>query len=392
MASTTEQFEYNPFSPALIEDPYPTYQVLRDRFPVYYNSRWDFWALSRFDDVQAAARDWETFTTTRGVDLDAASEEFGLGEFLTYDPPRHGHLRNILRPVFSPRGIKALEGKVQVAVDGLVDSFLERGEADLAREFAFPLPLIVICELLGVPREDREDLGDRIIRFQHRLPDDRRIPEDARHAFQEVRDYFDGLVAERRRSPRNDVVSTIVTAQVEGQLLDQEEAVGLCLFVFVAGTDTVAGGLSSALLLLAQHPDQREHLIREPSLIPEAFEECLRFESPLQHMARTATREIKLYSHRIPVGARVALLYGSANRDEQRFDHAEEFRITRERKRHLAFGEGLHFCLGAPLARLQGRLAIGTLLARAPRYELAGAPQQMVRSTQRGLRYLPVSW
>lgn len=250
--------------------------------------------------------------------------------------------------------------------------------------------MTVISHILGIPHEDGRDLGARIVQFQQRRPDDRSIPESAIDAFRGCRWFLEQAVRARRDNPVADLMSTIATAEVNGEPLAEEEAVGMCLFLLMAGVDTVTGSLGNTLMLLGQHSHQRELLIADRTLIPAAFEEALRLFAPLQHMVRHTTADVPVHGRVIPRGSRVALLYGSANRDERRWDDPDEFIIRRAPKRHLAFGEGVHFCLGAPLARLEARVGIEQILARLPDYEVSGPITREQRSSQPNIRKLPV--
>lgn len=393
MKGQTEVF-WDPFAPSIIEDPYPAYRTLRDHSPVYHNEERGFWALSRFDDVQSAARDWRTFSTKAGVDLDETDKEFGEAVFLQYDPPRHDMLRNAVRGPFTPKSIKTLEETVKAKTEELIAPFVERGSADAVEEFAGPLPLRMIIEVLGLPQEDEPMLSETLLSFLVRYPNDPTIPQVALDASSRLRSYLVEKVAEIRKrfDSHNGLLRDIVTAELDGERLSDEECTSLCYFLFVAGVDTVTALIANSLLLLAKHPEQRAMLVDDPTMVPNAIEELVRYESPLHQLARITTRPVELHGRVIPEGERVALLFGSANRDERKFDDPDRLDVTREIKRHLAFGEGIHHCLGAPLARLEGRIALQTFLASIPEYELAGPAERIVKQNQWGLRSLPLAF
>lgn len=380
---------YDPFSVEMHENPYPTYQILRDHAPVYHNVERDFYALSRFEDVQAAARDWKTFSSADGVDLDDAGRLLGLNSFLDMDPPPHDELRKIVRDHFAPRNIKALEPLVREHVTALIDQLAVRGHGDLARELAWPLPLRVICEMLGLPREDHPQL-ERWFRSLVYRDLQAELPHESLKTAATMRSYFEAMADERHKHPRSDMLATIAAAEAEGRL-SRRQLGDTCFLLFIAAYETTASLISNSLLLLAQHPDQRAALAGDHARIPDAIEELLRYESPLQFLARATTRDVHLHGRGIPQGARVLLLFGAANRDERRFPNPDQLDLGRPPTRNLAFGEGIHHCLGAPLARLEERVMLEELLTRFPTYTVVGPTRRHHLLTSWGLESLPAS-
>jgi cytochrome P450 len=385
--------DFDPFlTPILDEEPYPIYKVLRDEFPLYHDEHYDLWMISRFNDVRSALRDWETFSQEPGVDIDAHGEVMiGEGDILNMDPPRHDELRNLVQrtQTFAPKNIRALEPKVKALVEGFIDAFIERGEADFVKEFTYPLPLRMGPELIGFPVEDLPKIDEWHSASMKREIGEPELPQSALEGAEKVQNYIEELVAERRKRPREDLVSEIVTAEVGGKRL-ANEAIGLIFILFVASIDTTSGLISNSLLHLERHPDQRAMLVDDPSLISNAVEEMLRYDHPVQFNARTATRDVEMYGQRAPEGARVILLFGSANRDERQFDDPDQLDVTRKIRRHLGFGEGIHHCIGAPLARLEAKVALEALLSRIPEYEVVGPVERMTKQNLRGLTSLPV--
>jgi cytochrome P450 len=401
----TDTVVYDPYSAAFKADPWLVYRQLRDHAPVYRSEKWGFWALSRFEDVRGAARDHETFLSFEGIDIDDTAKDMSSPGFLPdVDNPRHDQLRRIVQRSFLPRTIAKLEDDVRRVITGLVDRFADEGEADIAQDLSWPIPYAVFFDVLGLPvtGSDREDL----VRWSHGLKDrendDPRLTPVAWDALHNTKDYLAAVLTERRRSPREDLLSTLATASVEDHegtpfappTIDRDsEIVGLAFVLFMAGVESTSALLSTAFRELALHPDQRRALVEDPSGISAAVEEALRFDAPLQVSGRTTTRDVELHGVTIPAGQRVFLIHGSANRDERQFDDPDRFDVFRAPKRHMSFSEGLHGCLGAPLARLEARVALEVALPRLGDYAISG-PLVQYRSTpnMRVLDRLPVSF
>jgi cytochrome P450 len=367
---------YDPFSRATQIDPYPIYRALLEDAPVYRNERRDFWALSQYADVQASFRDWRTFSNAGGVTVD---ELLGLTgpSFLTMDPPRHDLLREIVREPFRPKAIAALEARVHALTRELLDG-IGPGRVDIATAFAKRLPVLVVCELLGFPLEDEPMLKAWSDALLARTPDDDRTPPEARAGAASMRSYFEEHLA-ARDGAGDDVLSLLVAAR-----LPHEELVGTCFLLFEAGNTTTTSLLSNALLVLAEHPAERTQFAAASAT---AVEEILRFESPVQNMGRIATRDVSLHGSTIPADSRVLLLIGAANRDPRVWQEPDRLDLAREPRRNLAFGDGIHHCIGAPLARLEARIGLTELLARFPDYELVEA-ERFQDVTQRNLTRL----
>jgi cytochrome P450 len=381
--------EWDPFSHSTFEDPFPTYRALRDHFPVYRNAARDVWALTRFEDVQQAARDWRTYSNSAGVDLDDTTEVFGPGNFIDSDPVRHDELRALVKHQFTPKAIGALELKVRERVRALVAPIMEAGGGDIVPALAWPLPVATVCDVVGFPAEDAAQLQAWVAAAIHRLPGEGRSPASARRAVGEMHDYFVEIAADRRRRPRDDLLSAIATGEAGGSRLS-EEIVGLCTLLSVAGTETTFSLIGNAVWLLGSHPEERRRLVDDPSGIPAALEEVLRFESPVQYLGRITTRDVELHGTTIPAGKRVALVFGAANRDDRRWPDPDTFDIARPPQRNLAFGEGIHHCLGAPLARLEGRMVLEELVRSMPEFSLDGPAERTKTYTTRGFESLPI--
>ncbi len=383
---------YDPYSSEIHENPYETYEKLRNEAPLYYDEDRAFWAVSRYSDVRAVSRDWETFSYAHGNDIDHTQQVFGPGNFLDSDPPKHTTLRKIVHKAFGPKEIALnLERQVTTRTAQILDRFVERRAGDFADELAWPLPISTACALLGIPGELEQVLAPLARASSVREAGVTHVPEPAVQAFSEIESYLAEEVRSRRAQPKDDLLSHIANSEVDGEAISPTVATGIALVLFISSIETTASLLSNSLLLLAQNDDQRASLALDPSRIPQAIEEVLRFESPLQVFGRTTTRDVELYEQLIPEGSRVFVIYGAANRDEQRFEHADSFDTGRLAQRHLAFGDGIHHCLGAPLARLEAKIVIEAILARIPNYELDGPVERLCSHGIRGLVGLPVS-
>jgi hypothetical protein len=372
------------FDPLGQSEPYDAYRALRDESPVHWDTERGFWALSRFEDVQRAAREWRALSSAEGVNLDDTLELTGAGNLIAADPPGHDRLRKVVRGRFTPAAIATMEPAIREDVRGTLAAAVRAGGFDAAAGLAWTLPVRTISRLLGLPVDDEPLLRGWLQAVIRREPREERLPASAREAGARLRAYFLEHVAGRRGG--EDLLADIVGAERRGEL-GPEEIPGLCILLYVAGTETVADFAGNALAVLAEHPEQRALLAAEPQRIPRAVEELLRFESPVQYQARTAATDYGA----IPKGAAVVLLWGSANRDERRWDRAGELDVTREPKRHLAFGEGIHHCLGAPLARLQGRIVLEEMLRAAPGYRIDGEIGRIATHNTRGVATLPIA-
>jgi cytochrome P450 len=392
---TTQHLTYSPFDPDVIVDPYPVYRHLRDHAPVYWSAEAHSWVLSRYDDVSAALADPTTYSsasgvypTPPGVDM----TDLFLPMLVMSDPPRHTQLRQLVSKAFTPRRIAALEPTIQTVVDDLLDRTPASGRWDFVSGFSGPLPAIVIADMLGVPREDHDRFRDWSTTLVQSNPirGEMGVGMEAAAA---LYDYFATFLAERRAHPRDDLMTALVQAEVEGQRLSEDELLGFCLLLLVAGHETTTNLLSNGVVLLAEHPESRQLLTEEPELVAPAVEELLRYDSPIQGIGRTLTGPVELHGQRMEPGQSVLLLFGSANRDERAFRDAEVFDIGRRPERHVGLGRGIHFCLGASLARMESRIALHALLSRQGfrwDVDLYGA-DRLNSGPIRGYSSLPVS-
>jgi hypothetical protein len=346
---------YDPYDHALHRDPYPTYQRLRDEAPAYHNAQLGFWALSRFADVAEAFRDWPAFTSTRGVALHEVGD---VRSMIQMDPPEQVGLRNLLSRGFTLRRVAQLEPRIRELARRYLAPLLERESCDLVADFAALLPSDVISTLLGVPRDDHAQVRRWTEALMVRDPVTHRAPPSAERAAASQVEYFTRLIAAKRRAPGDDLISALCAAELEGRRLDDAGILGFAFLLISGGNETTEKLIANTVFLLQRHPEQRARVQADPGLIPRAVEESLRCLSPTQYMVRATTRDVELHGRKIPRGERVVLLIGAANRDERQFPDPDRFDLLRDAERHLAFGYGVHFCLGASLARLEARVAL----------------------------------
>jgi cytochrome P450 len=391
MATATPYELYDPLFHTHQDNLYDIYRRMRDDHPVYHCVRRDVWCLTRFNDVQVAARDWEAFSNANGVDLDVPAQFHGEGNFLEEDPPRHDVLRKVVRPFFVPKEIARLERQVAERVEQLIAQLPGSGRIDIAQDFAWALPVWVICRLLGVPTADDELVYDMVIELETRHSGDDAPSERMLGALNRIHAYIEDLAVQKRRTPGKDLMSHLVAGEAKGALR-REEIPGMVVLLFTAGSETTASLISNTLSLLAEHCEAQDALRREPELIDAAIEESLRMESPVQYLARQTTTSACVHGVEIPGGADVILIWGAANRDERHFERAETFDLRRPAQRHLAFGEGIHFCLGAPLARLEARIALPAFLRAVASHEIdKQAVERFFNHTVRGFLHLPAT-
>jgi cytochrome P450 len=389
------QIRYDPFDASIIDDPYPTYRLLRDEEPVYHAAESDTWVLSRHDDVQTALLDHDNYSSVDGVFPRPPGSDFMqsfLPMMVLMDPPRHNQLRALVSRAFTPRRIAALNDSIEQLAEDLVGRLDgAAGSADFVGDFASVLPSMVIADLLGVPREDRDQFRQWSRMLVQADPTHGQTA-DALSAMASMYNYFTDFLADRRRSPRNDLMSALVSAEIDGVRLTDEELLGFCALLLLAGTETTTNLLGNAAVVLAQHPDSRRRLAADHALLGPAIEELLRYDSPVQGLCRTLSHDVTLHNITMSRGESVLLLFGSANRDERVFADPDVFDIDRKPEHQVAFGKGVHFCLGAALARMEARIALTALLERLPNWDVDLESAQRLRSGPiRGYISLPIS-
>ncbi|WP_230119630.1 cytochrome P450 [Arthrobacter sp. Bi83] len=374
-------------------DPFPHYKRMREHAPVLHDESSGSWHVFRYDDVQRVLSEHATFSSRMGGGDPSETGQLFAASLVTTDPPRHRQLRSLVTQAFTPKAVDGLAPRISTLTEELLDGIAAIGTADLVEELAYPLPVIVIAELMGIPAEDR----DRFKKWSDVIVSQTRAgaeSADHRTTNRDMTEYFLAMIEQRRRRPGSDLISNLLAAEIEGEKLSVAELLGFCSLLLVAGNETTTNLIGNAVLCFTEVPGTIERLQAEPALLPQAVEEVLRYRSPVQSMYRVAATETILGGLQIPAGAPLVAWIGSANRDDRHFQRPDQFDIDRGPVRHLAFGHGIHFCLGAPLARLEARIALAAVLSRLPRLVVAAQTRlERVESTIiYGLKELPVSW
>jgi cytochrome P450 len=394
--ATDEVLYWDPFDTDIDTAPYAIWRRLRDEAPVYRNDRYDFFALSRFADVQAAHRDPLTYSSGRGTVLELMGPMLSdTGMMIFLDPPEHDQLRQLVSRAFTTRRVTDMQERVRRVCASYLDAQIGRDRFDFVQDFAAKVPSTVISSLIGVPDSDREAVRRLIDTIFHIEPGVGMVNDISLTAQVELNAYFLDLLAERRRAPQDDLLSGLVQAEIPDgagtRRLTDREAADFTNLLVSAGTETVARLLGWAAVVLADHPGQRAELAADPSLIPNAVEELLRFEAPSPVQGRWTTKDVELHGQVIPAGSKVLLLTGSAGRDERAYPEADRFDIHRRFDQHVSFGYGIHFCLGAALARMEGRIALEETLQRFPSWDVdLDRAVRLHTSTVRGFQQVPV--
>jgi cytochrome P450 len=385
---------YDPFDVEIDNDPHPVWKRMRDEAPLYYNEKYNFHALTRFDDVERGLVDWDTYRSGKGSTLEIImmNVEFPPGIILFEDPPIHDVHRGLLSRVFTPKKMNAIEPQVRAFCARTLDPLVGSGQFDFITDLGAVMPMLTIGMLLGIPESDQEELRDR----QHATM---RIDEDGTPAPNDMMagaEVFGPYLDWRKDHPSDDLMTELITAEFEDEhgvtrSLTRDEILGYILLLAGAGNETTTRLIGWAGKLLAEHPDQRRALVEDRSLIPHAIEEILRYEAPSPVQARVMSRAAEWYGETLPEGSIMVLLNGSGNRDDRKFPDGDRFDIHRTISHHLSFGYGIHFCLGAALARLEGRVALDEVLQRFPEWDVDWANAKQAHTpTVRGWDRLPV--
>jgi cytochrome P450 len=374
------------FSDETLTEPYAAYAQLRAQAPAVYLERHDVWALSRYDDVRAALGDWETFSSAGGVSVAPEFDHLYAGSVIASDPPDHDVLRSVLAERLAPRALRRLRGDVETRADALVAEVVERGEFDAMSDLAQVFPVTVVADLVGVPQQGREHFLDRADRnFNLFGPaNERALASLGVH--DESLEYVQAYATRGQLAPGS-FGSTVYEA-IDAGVVPERQGLRLLMTYLFAGMDTTINAIGHAIWLFSLHPEQWQTVRARPDLLPQAFEEVVRFESPVQCFARSVRRAVELDGVALSPGARAVLLFGSANRDERRWPRGDGFDVRRDASGHLGFGYGVHGCAGQGLARIEAHAILGALAVRVRSFE-CGPPQRRLNNAVRGLSSLP---
>ena len=399
-----DEIEFNPLSPEFLKDPYPFYHLLRAQKPIHWFPL-GFWVASRHADINLVLKDKrfgkryvQRMTGRYGPEImDNPLYAMMSRWMLTQDPPDHTRLRGLVVKAFTARRVEEMRPRIQQLVDALIDAVADKGEMDLIQDFAHPLPTNVICDMLGIPEQDRPQFTESS-RISARMIDPTPMSEAEMATSKETTDalvaYFEKLFELRRREPGDDLTTLLVQVEDAGERLSEDELIANIILLFGAGHETTVNLIGNGLLALHRNPDQPARLKADPSLIPNAVEELLRFDSSVQMTTRTALVDLELGGTKIKEGEAVLCLLGAANRDPEIYEDPDRLDVGRPDIQPSSFGGGIHYCLGAQLARIEAEIALATLFRRLPDLEVHGldAPQWRPTFTLRGLTTLPATW
>lgn len=398
-AEDTAQIYFNPWGEAYRANPYPYYKPLYGRPPYLLNLFLPMALIARYRDAAAILRDPERFSSVPPMSpfIQERLEVFGSAPRVVFsDPPVHTRLRRLVSRAFTPRRIREIEPRIREFTRRLLDRVAEKGTFEVMGDLANPLPVMVIAEILGVPPEDYltfKEWSDRVIESDNLTPGTP-LPDLVKNAFRSLREYFINEIANRRRSPGQDLVSALVASRDEAEALTEEELITFVVLLLLAGNETTTNLIGNGMLALGRNPEQMQKLMQDPQLMPRAIEEMLRYDCPVQSTARYPKIDVTIDGVELKASTPTFVMVAAANRDPEQFPNPDTFDIIREPNDHLAFGDGIHYCLGAPLARLEGAIAIGHAMARFPRLHLLDVQQQFTYKGSyflRGLAHLPMA-
>ncbi len=379
-------------------NPFTLYESMRQEHPLYHDPEKENWNFFRYADVQRALSDYAAFSSQfrRKPKLSLLPNEAFSAAIISTDPPRHRQLRALVTQAFTPRAVEALAPRISEIVEEQLEKVATDHCMEVIHDLGYPLPVIVIAELLGIPSQDRQrfkhwsDSAVQAANFGATVD----FKKFMRPEMIEMGRYFAGIIEKRRKTPGDDLISNLLDASIDGEHLSQIELLGFCVLLLVAGNETTTNLIGNAMLAFAENPESWQKLRSQPDLVPQAIEEALRYRSPVQAMFRVTIQEIIMYEQTIPANARVVAWIGSANHDESVFPQADKFMIDRAPNKHIAFGYGIHFCLGAPLARLEAKIALSAMLKRftsfnvTPQARIERQPSLLIY----GLQNLPIDF
>ncbi len=400
------QFDHLLAAESFNQNPYPVYHQMREHAPVYWSDAWGCWMLTRYEDITWTLQDYQTFTSlgrlTASMDLpeplwervEPLVRHYSQG-LINVDPPDHTRMRKLVHMAFTPRAIRKMRRYIEDIVDRLIDEQIERGQMDVIWDFSYPLPVTVIAEMMGIPVEDHakfKQWSREIVAFMATPKPTPEILLGSQDALLAMQQYFRDIYAKRRRDPQDDLITALVKAELEGEKLTEEEMVSSCVTILIGGHETTTYLIANGMYVLLQHPDEFRRLLDNPDLAESATEEFLRYEGPFQRNRRIATRDVAIGDKTIKKDQLIMQFLGAANRDPAQFADPDALNITRSPNKHLAFGYGPHFCLGAPLARLEAPVAFRGLLARLKHIRLAHDDLEWNSALFRGLKSLPIAF
>ena len=401
--------QFNPFLPEFRVNPYPTYHRLRSENPIYKSSFGGDWVLTRYEDVKTILRERRVYSDDRPKSLQEKSKYLqyrdenlqalvdASNKFLFFmNPPDHTRLRRLVSKAFSPVVIERMRSQIQTIVDEFLDKVLSIGKIDIIGDLAEPLPVKIIARILGVPPHDAQDKLHQWASILSRILDPLISLEEyevMNKAILEFQEYFRNLISQRAKEPQDDLISYLITTRDENEKLSEEEVLSTCMLLFVTGEETTVHTIGNGMLALLHYPGQMEKLKQEPQIIQTAVEEILRYDSPVQMTARIASDKLEIDNQTIQKGEKILLCLGGANRDPAQFPNPDQFDILRQENNHLAFGDGIHRCLGAALARTEAEIAINSLVQQLPNLKLASDKLEWRKNiVLRGLKALPVTF
>lgn len=396
--------DYSLYCAGRLANPYPLFHQLSVEDPVHWSEELESWIITRYDDVSAGLRDPRLLSDRIAASMAALSESQRskvepLGEHISNwlgftDAPKHTRLRRLISGVFTPKLAEDMRGRIQEITNELLDNLEKQKEVDLISDYAFPLPATVICEILGIDSDRQEQFriwAEDIGAFAGGVGSSlERVAAQANASRAELTRYFRELSLQRRSEPRDDLITKLALVEEQGERLTEQELLGLCVFLFAAGHETTLSLVGNALFVLMQNRSERTRLVNDWGLTESAIEETLRYESPIQIITRVAGQDLELRGRSVHKGQQLILVLGAANRDPEQFSEPDRYDIGRKHNKHIAFGWGIHFCLGAPLARVEGQIAVKSLLSRFPNVRLYGNDFRWLESMSlRRLESLP---
>lgn len=387
-------FVFDPFSPEVHRDPFPLYRTLRDEHPIYFSEPGSCWVLSRYEDVAAVALDTTTYSSAKGNIIDDSPARAGatLG---TTDPPRHDQLRKLVQAAFLSSNLQRMEAPARKRAAQILSRARERRRVDLINHYATPIVTGVLADLLGLPADELDSVKQWVSDSLRRDPVTRKSPPEGDAARRALTELMQAVIAERRKTPKNDLVSGLVHARVDGKSLDDREILMTSRTLLAAGVESTVSFFGNLTLNLLHFPDARRGVVDKPARIPDAIEESLRYNTSAQRFSRTLTRDVVLHGKTVSAGEKVMIIFGSANRDERAFADADTYDIDRRPTQHLGFGHGKHYCIGAGFARLLTRAMAEQLLSVCPDYSMVGDDRDLEwlpSPTFRSILSLPVEW